>query len=318
MTGIERKGTGRRRLARFTSGRWKAAAQFAADYALLTTGALLLAANVNLFLVPNRVVSTGVTGLGMLAFFLWRWPIGLVTLALNVPILAAGIRWGGGWRLAVRSVYATAVMTIAIDLLALVLPPIQGDPLIFTLFGGLLDGVGIGLVLRGQGTTGGTDIIAQILNRLRGTAFGTTFIVVNSAILLAAAGVVGLIPVLYALIVNFVSGRVVDTVQEGSGYARAFFILSRESTAIRQAILDELERGVTVLDVRGGYTEARHDALYVVVSRAQVTRLKRLISDRDPHAFVVVSEAHEVLGEGFRPIVRPEAPGQRAAQKREE
>jgi uncharacterized membrane-anchored protein YitT (DUF2179 family) len=307
-----------RHFARFQSGRWKAAGQFVADYALLTAGALLLAANVNLFLVPNRVVSTGVTGLGMLAYYLWGWPIGLVTLALNVPILAAGIRWGGGWRLAVRSVYATAVMTVGIDLLALLLPPIQGDPLIFTLFGGLLDGVGIGLVLRGQGTTGGTDIIAQILNRLRGTAFGTTFIAVNSAILLAAAGVVGLIPVLYALIVNFVSGRVVDTVQEGSGYARAFLILSRESASIRQAILDELERGVTLFDVRGGYTEARHDALYVVVSRAQVTRLKRLISERDPHAFVVVSEAHEVLGEGFRPMVRMESAGRQGPQEREE
>ncbi len=276
----------------------------AGDYGLLTVGALLLAANVNLFLVPNKVVSTGVTGLGMLAHYLWRWPIGAVTLGLNVPILAAGIRWGGGWRMAVRSVYATAVMTAGIDLLALVLPPIQGEPLIFTLFGGVLDGIGIGLVLRGQGTTGGTDIVAQLLNRLKGVGFGTTFIVVNSAILLAAGGVVGLIPVLYALIVNFISGRVVDTVQEGSGYARAFLIFSRRSADIRQAILDDLERGVTVLDARGGYTEEAHAVLYVVVSRAQVTRLKRLISERDPQAFVVVSEAHEVLGEGFRPMGR--------------
>ena len=150
----------RRRLARFKTGRWKTVGQLAADYALLTTGALLLAANVNLFLVPNKVVSSGVTGLGMLTYYLWGWPIGLVTLALNVPILAAGIKWAGGWRLAVRSIYATAVMTVGIDLLALVLPPVAGDPLIFTLFGGVLDGIGIGLVLRGQGTTGGTDIIA--------------------------------------------------------------------------------------------------------------------------------------------------------------
>jgi uncharacterized membrane-anchored protein YitT (DUF2179 family) len=297
----------RRGVTRFRSGRWKAVGRVATDYGLLTAGALILAANVNLFLAPNQVISTGVTGLGMLAHYLWGWPIGLVTLALNVPILAAGTKWGGGWRLVVRSVYATVVMTVGIDLLAYVLPPIKAEPLIFTLFGGVLDGIGIGLVLRGQGTTGGTDIIAQLLNRFRGIAFGTTFIVVNSAILLAGVGVVGLTPVLYALIVNFVSGRVVDTVQEGSGYARAFLIFSRESADIRQAILDELERGVTLLDARGGYTEVSQDALYVVVSRAEVTRLKRLISDRDPDAFVVVSEAHEVLGEGFRPMAP--APG---------
>jgi uncharacterized membrane-anchored protein YitT (DUF2179 family) len=272
------------------------------DYCLMTVGALLLAANVNLFLAPNRVVSSGVTGIGMLLHYRWGWPIGVTTLVLNIPILAAGIKWSGGWRLLVRSVYATAVMTIAIDLLALVLPPIQGEPLVFTLFGGALDGIGIGLVLRGQGTTGGTDIIAQILNRTRGIRFGTTFVVVNSVILLAAAGQVGLVPALYALIVNFVSGRVVDSVQEGTGYARAFFILSARNEEIQQAILEELERGVTLMDVRGGYTQAPQSALYVVVSRSQVTRLKRLISEHDPGAFVVVSEAHEVLGEGFRPM----------------
>jgi uncharacterized membrane-anchored protein YitT (DUF2179 family) len=164
--------------------------------------------------------------------------------------------------------------------------------------------VGIGLVLRGEGTTGGTDIIAQILNQQKGIGFGRTFIVVNSAVLLAAAGVVGLTPVLYALIVNFVSGRVVDMVQEGSGYARAFFIVSPHNAAIQQAILEDLQRGVTCLDVRGGYSQATLPALYVVVSRSQVTHLKRLISQHDPAAFVVVSEAHEVLGEGFRPITQ--------------
>lgn len=276
--------------------------QLARDYGLLTLGALLLSANVNLFLVPNDVVSSGVTGLGMLAHYAWGWPIGAVTLGLNVPIFLAGLRWGGGWRLVWRSIYATAIMTAGIDLLAPFLPPVAGDPLLFTLFGGVLDGVGIGLVLRGQGTTGGTDIIAQLLNRLRGIAFGTTFIVVNSLVLLAATGVVGLTPVLYALIVNFVSGRVVDGVQEGSGYASAFFIVSARHIDIQQAILEDLERGVTCLDVRGGYSQATMSALYVVVARSQVTRLKRLISERDPAAFVVVSAADEVLGEGFRPI----------------
>ena len=293
-------------MRRLKTARFRKARLLAWDYLLLTGGALLLAANVNLFLAPNRVVSSGVTGIGMLSHYLWGWPIGLVTLVLNIPILVAGFKWGG-WRLLLRTVYATAIMTAGIDLLAPFLPPITGDPLIFTLFGGLLDGVGIGLVLRGEGTTGGTDIIAQLLNRRRGIGFGTTFIVVNSVVLLAAARVVGLVPVLYALIVNFVSGRVVDTVQEGSGYARSFLIVSTRSAEIQQAILDDLERGVTLLDVRGGYTEAPLSALYVVVSRSQVTHLKRLISERDPAAFVVVSEAHEVLGEGFRPITHKQA-----------
>ncbi|HNS50141.1 MAG TPA: YitT family protein [Anaerolineae bacterium] len=290
----------KRALPRPAAHRARRARLLAQDYSLLTVGALLCAANVNLFLVPNHVVSSGVTGIGMLLYYRWGWPIGLTTLLLNIPILAAGIRWGGGWRLLVRSVYATAVMTVGIDLLALVLPPIQGDPLVFTLFGGALDGLGIGLVLRGQGTTGGTDIVAQILDRVRGIRFGTTFIVVNSVVLLAAATQVGLVPALYALIVNFVSGKVVDSVQEGTGYARAFLIFSGCTEQIRQAVMEDLDRGATLIPAMGGYTQASQPILYVVVSRSQVTRLKRLISEQDPGAFVVVSEAHEVLGEGFR------------------
>ncbi|MFP4343102.1 MAG: YitT family protein [Anaerolineales bacterium] len=272
------------------------------DYALITLGALIIAANVPLFLAPNRVVSTGLTGIGMLANFLWGWPIGMVTLALNIPLLLAGAKWGGGLKFVVRTVFAVVVMTVGIDLLSRVLPPIQGDPLIYTLFGGLLDGIGIGLVLRGQGTTGGTDIFAQLLHRQRGVPFAHVFLTLNGLILLTASVVVGVVPVLYALIVNFVSARVVDVVQEGVGYARAALIITDKENLVRRTILEELERGVTLLEARGGYTERSRPALYVVVSRSEVTLLKRLIAKIDPQAFVVVSEAHEVLGEGFRPV----------------
>jgi len=273
------------------------------DYGLITIGALIVAANVPLFLVPNNVISTGITGIGMLTHYLWRWPIGLVTLLINIPLIFAGIRWGGGWRFFTRTIYAVLVLTVGIDVLSKFLPPIQTEPLLYTLFGGLLDGIGIGLVLRGSGTTGGTDIIAQLLSRYRSIPFGTVFIGINSAILLAATLVVGVVPVLYALIVNYVSGKVVDTVQEGVGYARAALIISpQHDREISQAIFEQLGRGVTILEARGGYTQNEQPALYVVVTRSQVTLLKRLISEIDPHAFVVVSEAHEVLGEGFNPV----------------
>ncbi len=273
------------------------------EYVMVIVGALILAANVPLFLEPNRVVSTGVTGLGMLAYFLWGWPIGLVTFIINIPILLAGIRWGGGWRLLIRTVVAVITMTAGIDLFQRVLPPIRVDPLLYTLFGGLLDGVGIGLVLRGRGTTGGTDIVAQLLSRHRGFSFGSVFIVVNGVILLGAAVVVGIVPVLYALVVNFVSGRVVDFVQEGGGYARAALIITEAHEEVRYAILRQLGRGVTVFEARGGYTGTVRPALYVVVHRTQVTQLKQIIAELDPRAFVVLSEAHEVLGEGFRPVI---------------
>jgi uncharacterized membrane-anchored protein YitT (DUF2179 family) len=273
------------------------------DYGLITVGALIVAANVPLFLQPNHVISSGITGIGMLLNYRWGLPIGMATLAINLPLLLAGTRWGGGLSVFfVRTVYAVAVLTIGIDLLGQVLPPIPSDPLIYTLFGGLLDGLGIGLVLRGRGTTGGTDIIAQLVDRYTGIPFGMVFVGVNGAILLATTFVVGIEPMLYALVVNFISGRVVDVVQEGISYARACMIVTSKEKEIRRTILEKLDRGVTVIEARGGYTEAPRPALYVVVSRAQVTVLKRMIADIDPRAFVVVTEAHEVLGEGFRPV----------------
>ncbi len=273
------------------------------DYLMIAVGALIIAANVPLFLEPNEVVSTGVTGIGMLINFRYpSVPIGLVTLLINIPLLLVGVKWGGGLRFFTRTIFAVLVMTISIDLLSLYLRAPQVDPLLYTFFGGLLDGVGIGLVLRGRGTTGGTDIIARLVTRYRGIPFGQIFIVLNGLILLAALALVGFEKVLYALIVNFISGRVVDFVQEGVGYARAVFIISERYNEVRTAILKDMGRGVTLFEARGGYTQSPRPALYVVVHRSQVTVLKRIIAEIDPRAFIVLSEAHEVLGEGFSPV----------------
>lgn len=273
------------------------------DYILIFVGSVLIAANVPLFLEANKVVSTGVTGIGMLSYYLWGWPIGLTALLINIPLLLAGVRWGGGWKFFSRTIFSVVVYSVAIDLLRGILKPIPCDPLLYTLFGGLLDGVGIGLVLRGRGTTGGTDIVAQLLSRRRGISFGQLIMIVNGLILLVAIAVVDVPPVLYALVVNFVSGRVVDFVQEGVGYARAVVIITPKHEAVRQAIFEHLARGVTVLSAFGGYTQQSRPALYAVVYRSQITLLKRIIAEIDPEAFVVVSEAHEVLGEGFRPVI---------------
>lgn len=272
------------------------------DYLLLTGGSLIVAAGVVMFLTPNKVVSAGVTGIAMLFNYTWNWPVGLTNLLLNVPLLVAGVKWGGGWRTLFRTVYAVVIMSVAIDVLVPFLPAVKGDPLIYTLFGGLVDGFGIGLVLRARGTTGGTDIVAQLLYKYRRIPFGQVFLWSNTLILLAAIPVVGLVPVLYALIVNYISSRVLDTVVEGLGYARSVLVVSDKIDDIRQAVLSEVNRGVTILEATGGYSQERRPVLYVVVSRSQVAAVKRLIADLDPRAFVVVSEAHEVLGEGFKPV----------------
>lgn len=278
------------------------------DYAYLTAGAVLVAVAVNMFMEPNKVVLAGIAGVAMLFHYVFHVPVGMTNIVLNVPIFLAGMLWAGGFRFLVRTVYATAVMSFAIDLLAPVLPEVTTDALTYTIFGGLVDGLGTGLVLRGAGSTGGTDIIALILNKYRGISFGSVFLVVNSVILLLGIPVVGLPPVLLALILNYISARVVDVVQEGPKFARTAIIISDRHEAIRQAVLMELRRGATMWEGIGAYTGQSRKVLYTVISRTQVSVLRRIVAAIDPKAFVAVQETVDVMGEGFSPLKPAELP----------
>lgn len=272
------------------------------DYLELTAGSLVVALGVAMFLLPNKVISAGVTGIAMILEILFKIPTGTANFVLNIPLLLMGIKWGGGFKVLFRTIYAVFVISLGIDLFTAVIPPVTGDPFVYCLFGGLLDGIGIGLVLRAQGTTGGTDIIAQLLYRYQRISFASTFLFSNTIILLGAIPIVGLTPVLYALVVNYISSRILDTVQEGLGYSRAVFIVSENASKLKKAIIKELDRGLTLFEAIGGFSGKPKPVLYVVVSRSQISRLKRLIAENDENAFVVVTEAHEVLGEGFKPI----------------
>lgn len=283
---------------------WRVVRRTGFDYVQLTLGAALLALNIALLLVPNMIVSGGATGIATILHYVIGTQVGTLVLIINIPLFIAGVKWGGGTRFAIRTIYATVVMSVLADLFAvwLVQAPAITDPLLYVLYGGLLDGVGMGLVFRGQGTTGGTDVVARLLHHWKGIPFGTTIMAVNSIVLIGAAAVFGLEAALYALILTFVAARVVDVVQGENNYGRAAIIVSGKAADIRSGVLTVLERGVTVLEGRGGYTEAGVEVLYCVVSRGEVSILKRLVQSIDPRAFVVITEASEVLGEGFRTL----------------
>ncbi len=270
------------------------------DYALIVWGALSIALGADLFLIPNQVVSAGLFGISVVLHYLIGTPVGLVTLALNIPLFLAMLRWGGGWRAGVRTMVAVALMSFTVDLLAGRLPAITTDPLLYTLYGGILDGLGIGLIFRAQGTTGGIDIIARLLQRWRGFEPGQVLMALSGLTLAAAAIVFGVERALYAMIVATVSSMMVDLVQQGLGRAKMALIISQQHERIRSAILTELDRGVTVVPGEGGYTGLPRPVLMCAVAQSEVSVLKRLVGRYDPHAFMVIAPAQEVLGEGFR------------------
>jgi uncharacterized membrane-anchored protein YitT (DUF2179 family) len=238
--------------------------------------------------VPNELVSGGVGGIGVIAYHLLGWPVGLVTLALNIPLFIAGLRWGGGITTGVRTIYAVIVMSLGIGLLAPYVPRVTENPLLYIAYGGLLDGTGLALVLRAQGTTGGTDIVAQLLRRFTGMELSRGMFISNALIIAGAAAVFGLERALYGVMGAAVSAYTVDKVLAGGRSARQMLIISDRWEAVRDELLHELERGVTILTGRGGYTGVERTLVMCVVSPHEVAWVRRLVQEIDPDAFVVV------------------------------
>lgn len=269
------------------------------DYLQIVSGALLLAVGINMFFVPNRLVSGGVTGIAIMLHHALGTPVGLATLAMNVPLLWLGWRYAGGARFFVRTLVAVAVMSAAIDLLAPIIPTPTTDRLLVIVYGGLLDGLGLGLVFRGRGTTGGADVIARIANRALGVGIGQALLAVNFGVFAVAAVQFGAEPVMISLALTFVSARTLDTVLSGFSVSRQAMVITSDPIGVRDAIYTHLRRGVTLIDAAGGFSGERRPMLYVVVAAHEVGRLKLRVAEVDPHAFVAISSAQEVLGEGF-------------------
>lgn len=269
------------------------------NYLGITLGALITAVALNMFLIPNKVAAGGVSGMATILHYLLGMPVGATMLALNIPLLLASVKILGA-RFGVKTVFGAAVLSLAIDLTAPYTPVLTNDLLLSALYGGALSGVGLGLVFRFGGTTAGTDLAAAIINKLTKISVGQALLTVDFFVI-ASAGVAFASAelALYALLSLFLTSYIIDLIQEGPSTAKAFFIMSLRTEIIGRHIMDELDRGVTFFDCRGGYTGQRRQALLCVVGTAEVSKLKNLIGNIDPNAFVMVADAHEVLGEGF-------------------
>jgi uncharacterized membrane-anchored protein YitT (DUF2179 family) len=278
------------------------------DNFLILIGATIQAVALRLFLVPANLASGGVSGIAQLVNHYTRWPIGLMVFLGNVPLFLLGWRFLGGRRFALRSAVAVVVYSMMIDVIPrwhlLPVGGITDDIFLNSLYGAVVSGVGYGLVYRARGTSGGSDIIARILNHFRGIPMTQSYLTVDSAVVLAAGFVFGWKPALYAIITLYVSGLVSETILEGSGTVRTALIVTGEAKAISDRVLEEMERGVTFLQGVGAYTGNERPVIYCVVTRSEVAQLKAIVREVDPDAFIVIGQAHEALGEGFKPLRR--------------
>ena len=284
------------------------------DYVLIVIAAALQALALRLFFIPAQLASGGVSGVAQLINYYTDWPIGLMILIGNIPLFILGWRFLGGLHFAFRTATAILSYSLLTDLIvktpffapngagAALLNDLQGDLLLSSLYGAIVGGIGYGLVYRARGTSGGSDILARILNNWRGVSMTQSYLMVDTAVILGAGLVFGWKEALYAMIALYVSGLVAETTLEGGGTVRTAMIVTSEPKVVADRIIEGLLRGVTILDGTGAFTGAERPVLYVVISRAEVSRLKAIVNEVDPRAFMVIGYAHEALGEGFRPL----------------
>lgn len=269
-----------------------------AEYLSIIIGSAIVAISFNVFLLPNEVASGGVSGISTILKGLFDWRPAFVQWAFNIPLFISGVILLGrnfGVKTAVGTIFLPLVVYLTESW-----EPWTMNPLLGALFGGILVGLGLGIVFRGNASTGGTDLAAQIITKYTGFTLGTSVALIDGMIVLAAAIVFDIEKGLYALIGLYVTTKTIDLVQIGFGRSKLVYIITNKQVEMRDAIYEEIDRGVTKLTATGGYTEAEKPILMVVVHQTEFTRLKKLVRDVDPAAFVIVSDAAEVLGEGFK------------------
>jgi len=275
------------------------------DYLLIMIGAVVQALGLRLFLVPANLVSGGISGAAQLINHITNgWPIGLMVIIGNIPLFILGWRYLGGPRFTLRTILSIVVFSVATDLLGLILPPagVTEDLFLNTIFGGIILGVGLGIVYRGRGTSGGTDILGRILNRRLGISISLSYMLTDSLVVILAGFIFGWERALYGLVMIYVSGVAADTALQGSNIIRTALIVTARGRQVADAIMEELERGVTLLPAQGGYTGDEKSLVYCAVTASETMRLKSLVHDVDPQAFMVLGHASEALGEGFKPL----------------
>lgn len=268
------------------------------DFFWVLVGVVIMAVALNVFLVPNRIAAGGVSGLGIILFDLFAIPVGLTIFIANIPLLFLSWRIIGS-RFVINSLVGAVFLSLSIEVLAF-LRPLTPDLLLASIYGGILVGIGVGIVFRAQGSTGGTALAARIINHYFGLTIGQSFLIVDFIVIALALVFLDAEVALYALLSLFVSSKVTDMVQEGLSFSKAALIISDSTKEIAARVMSELERGATEIKGEGAYTGEVKNTLLVVLSQQEVSRLKAIVQSIDPRAFVVISNVSEVLGEGFR------------------
>ncbi|NQU32971.1 MAG: YitT family protein [Bacteroidetes bacterium] len=275
------------------------------NYSMILIGAFIMASGFVLFITPYKIVPGGVYGISIVLHYMLGTPVGAMALVFDIPLTIIGIKVLGP-RFGMKTVvgfFATAIFMDTLTYFYGVEPLVVGDALLSSIFGGLFIGVGLGLIFKAKATSGGSDIVAMIISKYTKMPLGQLMIIVDSLIVL-----VGLIAFkdwkipLYSLIVIFITGKVVDVILEGMSYDKVLFIVSDKTQEIRDKIVNDLNRGGTLVNGEGMYSGKEKSVIFTAVNRREMSMLQEFIHQIDPMAFVTVFNSNEILGNGFKSL----------------
>ena len=269
---------------------------------MITVASAIYAVGFNWFYVPNDIAFGGITGVGQIINAILPWaPIGTVVIILNIPLFILGWRLLGG-HLLLSSLYAMAVSSVFIDLINSLVTFEPMDHLLACIFGGILMGASLGMVFQQGATTGGTDLIARLLKlKISWLPMGKLLMATDLVVIVATAIAFGSVySALYGLVALYIASLVMDKVLYGMDSAKVAYIISDHFREIADAIVNDLDRGVTILQGQGAYSGTEKKVLMCAFKQRQIVSIKKMVRDIDPSAFVIVCDAHEVLGDGFR------------------
>lgn len=269
------------------------------QYLVVAIGCLLSAIGINSFLVPHHLLSGGVSGLAIIFYYLFKLPIGLQILAMNLPLFYAAYRLIGK-EYTLKTLYGTAFFSFFVDATQfLSTTTLVDDPIISAVTGGIVTGIGSGLVFRSDGSAGGLDVISSIIKKYYSFNVGIVSFAINCMIMFIAAILFGIKLAVLTLIAMFIAANITDNVVQGLNRKKTVYIVSYKTDEIVKTILKEVGRGATILHGEGAFTRQKKQVIFVVVSLTQISQIKLLVQESDPHAFMLVQDAVEVMGRGF-------------------
>ena len=269
------------------------------EAAVIVLGCLISSSSINLFLLPNHLLSGGLTGIGMIVYFMTGLPVGVQVLVYNVPLLVAALRTLGRDYF-VGVLFGTVMFSVCLDATHFLndFAPVS-DPMLAAIFGGVFNGIGYGIIFRNDGSSGGLDIVAAIVKKYYSFHMGGVIFGFNCVIMAISAFMFGVMPAMYTLISMFMSATLTDKVIAGFNHRKVVILISDKTEKIAEAIIRGIERGVTFLDGEGAFTHQEKRVLFVVVTLTQIAQVKRVADHYDPQAFMIVMDANEVMGRGF-------------------